>query len=163
MSCRLRLYDKKLADSQYKSIYIRPVVTKVEFTKEDQEYSSFRSIPPFLDNSFTSALISRFNTDGNLKVAKQEGSDLVLECTITDFVRDTLRYDDQDRVEEYRLKIFFNYKLYDIKSQVIRKNNIVADSEYALMGTAARSESEALSELLDDASRRIVEDIVEMW
>jgi len=148
---------------EHKSIYIKPVINNMKFTGETQEYSKFRSMPPLLENSFTQALISRFNLDGSLKIVKEPDADLILECQINDFLRSTLRYDDQDRVEEYRLKIYFDYKLYDRGANLIRQGDMVADAEFAFVGSAARSEARAISELLDDASRRISEDITEVW
>ncbi|MBN2119820.1 MAG: LptE family protein [Candidatus Omnitrophica bacterium] len=151
-------------DPQYRSIYIKPAVNAIGVTGETQEYSNFRSVPPFLDNSFTKALISRFTFDGNLKVTREGNADLVLECTITDFVRSTLRYDNQDRVEEYRLKINFDYKLYNtISQEVIKHKSLIADSEYALVGSVAKTEDQALTELLEEAARKVTEDIVEAW
>ena len=150
-------------DPQHRTIYVKPVVNSVKVTGETQEFTDFRSVPPFLEQSFTQALISRFGLDGNLKLVKEDAADLVLECTITDFVRSTLRYDDQDRVEEYRLKIYFNYKLFDRGGNVVGKNSLVADSEYALVGRLAKSENQAISELLEEAARKAVEDVIEAW
>ena len=147
----------------YKSIFVKPVLNKLTFTKETQEYRDFRSIPPLLEDSFTKALISRFNLDGNLRVDREETADLILETEITDFLRETLRYTDQDRVQEYRLKIYFTYKLYDKNNNLIRKKSLVSDTTYTLEGKFAESEDSAISDLLDDAARRIVEDIVEEW
>jgi len=147
---------------QYKSILVKPVVNKVSFTGETQEYRSFRSIPPLLEDSFTKALISRFNLDGNLRVVKEE-ADLILETEITDFLRESLRYNREDRIKEHRLKLYFSYKVYGKNGDLIRKNSLIADTTYALEGRLAKSEEEAILELLDDASRRIVEDIIEEW
>lgn len=147
-------------DPAYKTIYVKPVVDKIEVTGETQEYSQFRSVPPLLDNSFTSALISRFNMDGNLKPIDKKTSDLVLETSITDYVRGGLRYDEDDDVEEYRLKLYFEYKLFDSEGELIRNGDLVADTEYNFN---TESESSAISELLDDAARRLVEHIIEAW
>lgn len=148
---------------EYKTIYVKPVVNTLRVTGETQEYSSFRSVPPFLEDSFTSALISRFNIDGNLRVVQKENADLILECEITDFLRSPLRYDDDDEIEEYRIKIFFRYDLYDSNNDLVEKRNLVANQEYALTGSAAISENQALSELLNDAARRVTESIIEIW
>ena len=150
-------------DPQYQTIYIRPVVNKIKVTGETQEFGDFRSVPPFLDQAFTRALISRFNLDGHLRVTNEENADLTVECTMTDYKQGTLRYDNDDRVEEYRLKLYYTYRLLDSVGEVVKKGNLVANSEYALVGAAARSEDQAIAELLNDASRRLVDDIIEAW
>jgi hypothetical protein len=108
-------------------------------------------------------LISRFSLDGNLRVTKEENADLIVECTITDYKQSTLRYDNDDRVEEYRLKLYYTYSLFDSVGDLVKKGRLVANSEYALVGAAARSQDQAIAELLEDAARRLVDDIIEAW
>lgn len=154
---------QSLLNPAYKTIYISPAVSKIQFTGESQEYSKFRSVPPLLADRLTKSLISRFNLDGHLKTVKEGLSDLILTCEINDYVRDTLRYDDNNDVEEYRLKLYLTYSLIDKQGRVESKKRIVADTEYSLTGSAAKSEASALNDLVDDASRRVVEDIIEAW
>ena len=96
-------------------------------------------------------------------MTKEENADLIVECTITDYKQGTLRYDNDDRVEEYRLKLYYTYRLLDSVGDVVKKGRLVANSEYALVGAAARSEEQAIAELLEDASRRLVDAIIEEW
>jgi len=154
---------QSLLNSEYKTVYISPVVNKIQFTGESQEYSKFRSVPPLLADRLTKSLISMFNLDGHLKTVKEGVSDLTLSCEINDYVRDTLRYDDNNNVEEYRLKLYLTYSLTDNRGELKDKKSIVADIEYSLTGSAAKSEASALNDLVDDASRRVVEDIIEAW
>ena len=151
-------------DSKYKTIYVAPVQNKIKFTQETQEYSKYRSFPALFENNFTAELIDRFNLDGALKTDSRYFSQLRLETEIVDFVRDVLRYTDNDSVEEYRLKLFFKYRLYDNKTnELIKERSLISDANYSLTGSAATSEEEALKELFSDAARRLVEDITEAW
>jgi len=151
-------------DSKYKTIYVEPVKNKIKFTQETQEYSKYRSFPALFENDFTAALIDRFNLDGALKVDNRYFSQLRLETEINDFVRDVLRYTDSDSVEEYRLKLFFKYRLYDNETnELIKENSLIADANYSLSGSTATSEEGALKELFVDAARRLVEDVTEAW
>ncbi len=145
----------------YKTVYIEPVTENIEFTGETQSYSDFRSVPPLLDNSFTSALISRFNLTGGLKVVNKNNADLFLETEITDYIRGGLRYDEQDDIEEYRLKMSFKYKLFNAKNELVKENSLSASTEYNISG--GETQSQAISDLLDDAARRLTEDIIESW
>ncbi len=146
---------------EYKTIYVKPVDNRVRFTGESQEYGKYRSIPPLVEDRFTQAVLSRVNLDGTLKPSDRNNADLVLETQITDYVRDTLRYDDEDRIEEYRLKLYYTYQLYDSNQDLVNKSSLIADAEFVPGGAGA--EDEAVSILLEDAARRIVEDIIEIW
>ena len=154
---------RSLIDPQYRTVYVKPVVNAVKVTGETQEFSKYRSVPPFLEQAFTRSLLERFSLDGNLKVVKEYMADLVVECTITDYVQSTLRYDDDERVEEYRLKMFFSYKVLNRGGDIVRKGNLVANGEYALVGELATSEDRATASVLEDASRKLVDEIIEEW
>lgn len=147
----------------YKTVYVKPVVNNVKFTGETQENNTFRSVPPLIENKLTNALFDRFNLDGNLKTVDELGADLVLDCVITDYLREAVRFDDDENVEEHRIKIWYNFTLTDSQGAVIDEKSLIADEEYALTGSNARSEDSALVDLLDDAARRVVEEIIESW
>ena len=80
-----------------------------------------------------------------------------------DYVRDTLRKDDADSVEEYQIRVKFNYKVTDSSGKIVVQQTLSAVEEYALVGAMARTESAALSDLLDEAARKITESIIEAW
>jgi len=149
---------------EYKRIYVEPVKNKIDITNETAEYNSYRSYPPLIENDFTRNLISRFNLDGNLKTTNdKDKSQLDISCEITDFLREVVRSDDNDNVEAYRLKIFYRFYLYDSQGKLLKEVNLSTDKDYSLVGIYAKSEAKAISELLDDAARRVVESIVEEW
>ena len=150
-------------DPQYQTVYVKPVVSSVKVTGETQEFTSFRSVPPFLDQNFTRALISRFSLDGRLRVVKEHAADLIVECTVTDYRQTALRYDTDDSVEEYRLKLYYVYKILGPSGNVIKVSRLVANAEYALVGGLARSQDQATADLLDDAARKLVDEIIEEW
>jgi hypothetical protein len=146
---------------EYKNIHIRPVKENIEFTGETQSYSGFRSVPPFLDNSFLAALISRFNLSGGLKVVNEKEADLILETEITDYVRGGLRYDDIDNIEEYRIKMNFKYKLLDRQNIIVKQSSLSANTEQNI--SAGENQSQAVLDLVDIAARKLTEDIIESW
>ncbi len=146
-----------------KTLYVVPVKNTMKMAEESTEYTKYRSIPPLLENMFTQSLIERFHFDGNVKTVRDQTADLVLNCEIVDFVRDVLRYDTNDRVDEYRLKMSFRYTLANAQDTSVKTKSLSTSVTYPLTGLYAKSESAALDELLDDASRRIVESIVEEW
>lgn len=150
-------------DASYKTIFVKPVVNEVSITDEMQEDTEYRSVPPLIENRFTNALLDRFNLDGNLKASDEYSADLILSCRIIDYSRDAIRFDDSEDVEEQRLRIDYAFTLADRSGNAVKEKTLVAYEEYAQSGSSASTEEAALSVLLDDAARRLVEDIIESW
>jgi len=150
-------------DPAYKTVYVKPVVNKVKFTEETQLGAGVRTLPPQIENRFTAALRDRMLRDGNLKSVDMASADLLLEVEITDYVREGMRYDDNQKINEQRLKLVYNYVLKNQEGTEVNKGSLIADELYANSGTHMRSEEVALRDLLDDAGRRVVQDIVEAW
>ena len=152
-----------MLDPSYKTVYVKPVVNKVNTTEETKIGEGVRTLPPQLENRFSAALRDRMLRDGNLKSVDQASADLTLEVTITDYAREGMRYDDSKKINEQRLKINFEYVLKNAAGEDVNKGSLMADELYANTGTNARSEDAAMRDLLDDAGRRVVQDIVEAW
>lgn len=150
-------------DPRYKTVYVRPAVNDIEITGETQENDKFRSIPPLLENYLTSSLLDRFNLDGILKVVEESKADLLVETTLKDYYRESIRYNDDDDIEEQRIKLIYEFSLFGSDGALIKTKRIVANEKFATTGANARTEESALDDLMDDAARRLVEDIVEAW
>jgi hypothetical protein len=152
-----------MLDPSYKTVYVKPVINKINTTEETKVGAGVRTVPPQIENRFTAALRDRMLRDGNLKSVSQDTADLILEVTITDYAREGMRYDDNKKINEQRLKINYDYVLKNAAGEDVNKGSLIADELYANTGTNARSEDAAMRELLDDAGRRVVQDIVEAW
>lgn len=150
-------------DSRYKTVYVRPAVNDIEITGETQENDKFRSVPPLLENYLTSSLLDRFNLDGILKVVVEDEADLVVETVLKDYYRESIRYDEDDDIEEQRIKLVYEFSLFEANGSLVKTKKIVASEKYATTGANARTEEAALDDLMDDAARRLVENIVEAW
>jgi hypothetical protein len=68
-------------------------------------------------------------------------------------------------VEEYRLNLVVNLKLWDNKENklVWQENRFTGETTYFTMGPQAKSEDSAMNDALTDLARRIVERTVEQW
>lgn len=150
-------------DPRFKSVYVRPVVNDIKMTGETQENDKFRSVPPLLENEFTTALLDRFNLDGSLKVVDESRADLIVEASLLDYYRESIRFDDDEDIEEQRLKLIFTFDTYDSSGELIKSKKISANEDYATSGSNARTEEAAINDLMEDAARRLVEDIIEAW
>ncbi len=146
-----------------KSIYISPVVNKVNITEETRAYSSYVSYPILLEKRLTNSLINKFSIESSLKVASTSQDSLNLECQILNYTKEPLRYSNDDRVSEQRLRLVIHFILRDKDGNLLKEKDIIGETTYFLSGVNAKSESEAWTDLIEDTARRIVEAVVEKW
>ena len=85
-----------------------------------------------MEVKITNQLIDRFMFDGNLKIAKENASDLVLKGALLSYRRDPLRYTDDADVEEYRISIRVSLKLLDARSgeTIWEEGSFIGDTTY---------------------------------
>ncbi|MCU0666539.1 MAG: LPS assembly lipoprotein LptE [Candidatus Omnitrophica bacterium] len=156
---------RSLLSGQYKTIYIAQFENKMDFTDAALSGNKYKLYKPGLETDVAKATSSRYMLDGNLKPTQEQSSDLVLRGSLVDFRRDPLRYTDSDDVYEYRLNVVVDLKLYDRhKDEVLwEEKGFTGDYTYFTSGPAAKSESVAINEAVNDLARRIVERTVEQW
>ena len=118
-----------------------------------------------LETELTKSVINRFLFDGNLKPSAEDSSDVVLKGELTEFRRDPLRFTDDNDVEEYRINLVVNLSLWDRKENKLiwQEHGFTGDSTYFSSGPQAKSEDSAITDAVNDLSRRIVERAVEQW
>ncbi|MBU2103252.1 MAG: LPS assembly lipoprotein LptE [Candidatus Omnitrophota bacterium] len=148
---------------EHDRIVVVPAVDKISITAENRKYSQYQSYPVLLEKRFTSVLVGRFNRDGHLKVTSNKADALLLECVITDYQKEAVRYSDSDDVREQRLRLHVLMKLSNARGETIKERDVVGESSFFLVGPNRKSEAVAQGELIDDAARRIVEAVVEEW
>ncbi|MBU0693463.1 MAG: hypothetical protein KKC11_02160 [Candidatus Omnitrophica bacterium] len=141
-------------------IYINPAVNTMDITSQERKYSSYRSFPILLEKKLTNALVNKFNIDGQLKTVSQEEGALKLSCSIKDYEKEALRYDDSEQVKEQRLWLRVGVKLTDSMGKVVKEEDIVGEASFFLSG---KSETTAQEELINDTARRILEAVIEKW
>ncbi|MBU4375932.1 MAG: hypothetical protein KKD29_00455 [Candidatus Omnitrophica bacterium] len=129
---------------------------------EDNKYAIYR---PGIENDITNAIVDRFAFDGNLKIAQKDKANLVLEGTLTNYIKEALRYDNADNVEEYRIRIVLDMKLIERPSDKVMwtEKGFAGEATYNTMGRYATSEDTARDEAIKDLARRVVERTVEGW
>ncbi len=154
-----------LLPSNIKTIYVKTFTNKIDITAEVSEISRYRIYAPFLEVDITKEIIDRFIYDGNLQVVEKENADLILRGELIDYNRQSLRYDVNDEVEEYRLSLVVDLSLYDSRKEenMWEEKGFIGDSTYFTSGSLAKSEDTALNEAIGDLARRIVERTVEGW
>ena len=156
---------RSLLPPAFKTIYVENFKNSINVTAEQSNLRMYRGYRPGMEIELTKAVISRYIFDGNLKVANDGKADLILKAELVDFKRDALRYDANDNVEEYRIKMVVNMQLDDAKTgtMVWRERGFAGESTYRTSGSLAKSESQAVADAIIDLARRIVERTIEAW
>ena len=145
------------------TIIIEPVINKIDITSEDRKFSNYASFPILIENRLTNEIISKFNIEGNLKVVSEDPKALNLACTVHNYDKETLRYDETDEVSEQRLRLHVRIKLTSGDGKVLKNKNVIGETTYYLTGANQESESSAQVDLIDDTARRICEAVTEEW
>ncbi|OGW84286.1 MAG: hypothetical protein A2987_01640 [Omnitrophica bacterium RIFCSPLOWO2_01_FULL_45_10] len=154
---------RSLLAPEHKSIYVEKFANKIQIAEETSDARMYRGYRPGLEVDITKAVIDRFLSDGNLKIASQEGADLILKGELVDFKKDALRYDANDNVEEYRIKLVVNLELMSDKGVIWEETNFAGDATYRTTGALVKSESDAIKDATQDLARRVVERTIEGW
>ena len=156
---------RSLLPVNFKSIYVENFKNSIKITAEQSNLRMYRGYTPGMEVGLTKAVIDKFLSDGNLKIATASDADLVLKAELVDFKRDALRYDANDNVEEYRVKIFVNLELEDAKSgkSVWKETYFAGEATYRTGGSLAKDETAGVKEATADLARRITERTVEAW
>ena len=155
---------RSLITKDYQTIYVGPFVNKIDITSDTSVARRYKTYYPLLENDITRKVISQFILDGNLRLAKKEDADLILQGELTGYRRDALAYTgvDDKEVEEYRISLVVSLKLHDTSQQTFlwEVNNFVGDTTYF---PQTKSESSAISEAVNDLARRVVDRVVDIW
>lgn len=119
---------------------------------------------PNIEGAATNAVIERLNVDRTLRVVGRD-PDLLLRCTIVDYVRAVIRYADGTRPQEYRLTVTVSATLRDVREgeDIWAGRRISGDSEFEVGADLHSSERAAVPMVMDDLAHDIVEAVVEGW
>lgn len=150
---------------KFRTIHIKPFVNKIDITRETDTATRYKVYKPMLETDITKSVINKFLFDGNVKPVAEDSADLLLKGELVEFRRDSLRYTNNNEVEEYRINLVVNLSLWDRKENKLlwEEKNFTGDATYFVSGPQAKSEDSAINDALSDLSRRIVERVVEQW
>ncbi len=146
------------------SIIIEPAVNDIDITSETRKFAGYTTFPILIENKLTNEIINKFNIDGHFKVVSQGPNALRLSCVVTDYTKETLRYEEEDDdVEEQRLRLYTQVKLLSSSGEILKHEQVVGETTYFLTGAQSKSETSAQIDLVDDTARRISEAVIEAW
>lgn len=74
---------------------------------------------PRIESLLTNGVVEAFSTNGRLRVVKREDADAVLEGEVIGYSVQSISYDSQANVRQYRLVVTMNLKLLDMKKSAV--------------------------------------------
>ncbi|MCD4779920.1 MAG: hypothetical protein K8S27_05140 [Candidatus Omnitrophica bacterium] len=154
-------YTTRASNVPFKTIYIDKFTNNIIFTAESKRNVYL----PLLEVDVRDAIIDRFQFDGNVRISKPDLAEAILKGELSGYDRDGLRYDDNDDVEEYRVRISVKLELINPSTDAViwRESGFSGEATYFLSGPNASSEESAVDDAIKDLSRRIVERTIESW
>ena len=154
-----------LLPKELDSIHVENFINKVNPAGEISNRRMTYLYQPGLENDITRSVIDEFIFDRFLEIQTKSGSALLMTGELVDLQQYSLSYDNDDNVEEYRIEVFVNLKLYNqITGKLMwAENRFMGQTDYPVSGPNAITESRALKNAVKDLSKRIVERTVEAW
>ena len=157
---------KSLLPPHIKNVYIDNFKNNIDITEEISNKKPYLLYSPGLENDVTRAVSERFITDGNLKVVRHaEQADAIVSGKLLEYVREPLRYNDNQDVTEYRVRVAASVKFLDKKNNKIiwEAASFSGESSQRTEGSLKKTEETARHEAVDDLARRVIEKTIEVW
>lgn len=150
--------NRAVLPNNIRSIAILPFKTEIP---PERVYT----FEPGFEIDVTEGVIKRILFDGNLKVKDLSKADARLEGVIIDYYQEATRYNSLQSVSEYRLYLVCRLKLIDQRTDEViwEESSFSGDTEYFLEGARAKPEATALTSVIDDFAKNVVDRIVEDW
>ena len=147
--------------SNFHTLFVEPFQNKVQFVNEEVRGSYI----PLLETKARTAIIDRFQLDGHLRLNDSNQSDLILKGNLIGFERDDLRTDDNQNVQEYRVRVIVALTMLNNATGEVfwEEPYFAGEASYFISGAQAKTESQAINDALTDLSRRVVERTIENW
>lgn len=123
--------------SSLKTIYVEL------FTNSTSQYG--------LEDRLTESITDAFISDGSIKIASRDGADGLLQGELVDYAREVEKFDENDQVQEYRIKLVINVTL----------TNTQDDSEIWSQRTTQIGIYDAATETEEDGQVRAAERLVQ--
>jgi outer membrane lipopolysaccharide assembly protein LptE/RlpB len=116
---------------------------------------------PRIESLLTNAVVEAFSTNGRLRVVRREDADAVLEGEVIGYNVQSISYDSQANVRQYRLTVTMNLKLLDMKKSgvLFEEHNLREKADFQVMNAVSQTisvEETALRTAATEVGRAIV-------
>ena len=102
---------------------------------------------PGVENFLTSAVVEAFSTNGRLRVVRPERADAILDGEVVGYEVQSIAFDPNANVRQYRLLVTLNLKMRDVRQDkvLIEQRGLQERADFRVLGavseTISREES----------------------
>ena len=123
---------------------------------------------PAVEGVITAAVVNAFVTSGRLKVVSVREADSILEGTITGYNLDSIAFDSQINVTEYRLRVRVNILFRDLRQNttLYKQDGLEEWADFRVQGQVSETlarEEQAARQAAIEIGRRIVASSVDRF
>lgn len=120
-----------------------------------------RTTEPAVEGLLTRAVVEAFSTNGRLRVVSVADADAILEGEITRYDVDSVAFDPQANVRQYRLTVTLNLKFRDVRQSrmLFEQAGVEERADFRVSGAVAETisrEESALRAAAVDIARAVV-------
>jgi len=96
---------------------------------------------PRIESLLTNGVVEAFSTNGRLRVVKREDADAVLEGEVIGYSVQSISYDSQANVRQYRLTVTLNLKLLDMKKNAVlfEEHSLSEKADFQVMNAVSQT------------------------
>jgi outer membrane lipopolysaccharide assembly protein LptE/RlpB len=96
---------------------------------------------PRIESLLTNGVVEAFSTNGRLRVVKREDADAVLEGEVIGYSVQSISYDSQANVRQYRLTVTLNLKLLDMKKSTVlfEEHSLSEKADFQVMNAVSQT------------------------
>jgi outer membrane lipopolysaccharide assembly protein LptE/RlpB len=100
-----------------------------------------RTSEPAVETLLTSAVIAAFASNGRLRVVKPEDADAILDGEVIGYKVESIAYDNQANVRQYRLEVTMNLRLRDVRQAgiVFEEKSLREKADFQVQGAVAQT------------------------
>jgi outer membrane lipopolysaccharide assembly protein LptE/RlpB len=120
-----------------------------------------RTNEPGVESFLTVAVVEAFSTNGRLRVVRPEQADSILDGEVIGYQVQSIAYDPQSNVQQYRLIVTLNIKFRDVRRDEVlyEQKNLQERSDFRFQGVVSQTisrEETALRTAATEIARAIV-------
>lgn len=120
-----------------------------------------RTAEPAVESFLTSAVVEAYATNGRLRVVKTEDADAILDGEVVGYSVQSIAFDNQANVRQYRLLVTMNLKLRDVRRNAVlfEQQGLREKSDFQVLGAVSQTigaEEGAVRSAARDIARSIV-------
>ena len=96
---------------------------------------------PRIESLLTNGVVEAFSTNGRLRVVRREDADAVLEGEVIGYSVQSISYDSQANVRQYRLTVTLNLKLLDMKKSAVlfEEHSLSEKADFQVMNAVSQT------------------------